>query len=256
MKVLSKLKYLLLVPFIALACIAASWGLADLASRQLIEKEQEWFIEGSVKSYAEWKQATDWGRLAIKLNPYQARFYEEVGRVYFWRFFVEDRQIESFEQSQSVINEGAEYLRKAIEKRPTWPSTWAYLLRLKSIGGQIDPEFVQIWDRTIVLGDWEPIVQMTLLEAGLIHWPILDADLRERVLKIFVEMTSKAYSTQQAMLTVDRVGLWGLVCNELVDPVVVSDAMRTACQQYQQSLNENPLEQNPAELPAIPLIVN
>ncbi len=251
MKIFRKIKYLLLFPIVALIFVVLSWGVADIFAHRLLEQEKEWIFEGSVKNYADWQRGIAWGKWAIKLNPYQARYPEIVGRVYFWRFFIEDKPIESYEQAQTTVNEGAEYLRDAIEKRPTWPANWAYLLRLKSVGRQSDEELEKIWDRAILLGDWEPVVQAILLEAGLIHWSVFDDSMREKVLKIFVEMTSKAFSHPRATNVVDRVGAWPLVCNELVDPVVVTDAIRKSCLEF-----EATTEESAPGLPAIPLIIN
>jgi len=113
--------------------------------------------------------------------------------------------------------------------RTTWPMAWASLLQLKSIGDQVDYEFEQVWNKAIELGDWESSVQTILLEAGLIHWDVVNEDLRQKTINIFISMTSKPYSELRAIAVVNRLSAWPLVCNVLVDPLLTVGRMHQAC---------------------------
>ncbi len=231
MKLFSKFKYLILIPFLALVLVGVIASIANVTSYQAIQYESEWAATGVVASQQDWDDAIGWAKLSIKLNPYNPAYYEMLGRLHFWRFFVNGSPIESFEQANAVVNAGLVPLRRSIELRPTWPLAWASLLQLKSIGGQIDYEFEKVWEKSVELGDWEPEVQTILLEAGLIHWPAFNDGLRTKTVEMFVAMTSKPYSESRAIDVVNRIGAWPLVCDVLVDPILTPFTMRNACAQ-------------------------
>jgi len=229
MNIFYKSRYLLLLPLILLMAFVFSKALAGYVADSAFDYEREWSAQGGVDVRQDWDDAISSVRLAMKIDPFNPNYPELLGRLHFWRFFVQDAPIESFEEAQNIVNAGLEPLRRSIEMRPTWPMAWASLLQLKSIGDQIDYEFEQVWDKSIELGDWEAGVQTILLEAGLIHWPRFNNVLKGKTIDIFVAMTSKPYSELRATRVVDRLGAWPLVCNVLVDPVLTVGHMRQAC---------------------------
>ncbi len=231
MRVLAKLKYILILPFVGAVLWVLAWGLADVFSHQALRYERQWITTGVVQTQQDWDAAIKWTQFAITLNPLNPNYYELLGRLHFWRFFIPDSPVESFEQAQAIVNTGVEPLKRSIEMRPTWPLAWANLLQLKSIGGQIDYEFEQVWDKSVELGDWEPGVQTILLESGLIHWAIFNEVMRAKTVAMFVSMTSKPFSELRAINVVDRLNAWPLVCDVLVDPILTPDRMRAACAQ-------------------------
>lgn len=226
---LAKLKYILLLPVIGLIFLVLSWGLADAFSYQALKYEREWLATGIVAQPQDWDAAIKWSGYAIAFNPYNPNYPEMLGRLHFWRFFVLNNPVQSYEEGQTIVNQGLIPLKKSIEMRPTWPLAWASVLQLKSIGRQVDYEFERAWDRSVELGDWEPAVQSILLEAGLSHWPVFNDSLRQKTVSMFVAMTSKSFSESRAINVVNRLGAWPLVCNVLVDPILISDLMRNRC---------------------------
>ncbi len=238
-KILKPLRYLLILPFVVLTLWAASWGTADLLSHQALAYERQWISEGIVTDQRDWDAAVKWSELSIKLNPFSANYVEMLGRIYRWRFFVGDNPIRSFEEAEQIANTGLNFFRRSIELRPTWPRSWANLLQLKSIVGQIDYEFERVWEKSVELGDWEPEVQTILLEAGLIHWDNFSPSLRDKTLEIFVSTASKPYSQLRAIAVVNRLQAWPLVCSTLVDPIVTPESMRRICADLARSTNQS-----------------
>jgi hypothetical protein len=234
MNILSKIKYLLFVPLIGLILYVLAWSAADAFSYQALLHERQWITERGLKSKRQWDAAVKWSTLAIRFDPYNPNYPEMLGRLHFWRFFIEDAPIASSDEAMSVINQGMSYLQESIAMRPTWPRAWASMLQLKSVGGQVDYEFEQIWDKAVELGDWEPEVQRMLLEAGLIHWSRSSPLLQQKTVSMFVAMTSKPFSEARAISTVERIGAWPLVCDVLVDPLVTPLRMRQACAEVRQ----------------------
>jgi hypothetical protein len=244
MNIFSKLKYLILAPFLGLVLYALSMAMADAFSYQALLYERRWITEEGMAERRDWDAAVGWSKLAMKFDPYNPNYSEMLGRLYFWRFFIGDSPIESYEEAQLIANDGLNYLRASIEKRPAWPRAWASIVQLKSVSSQIDYEFEQVWDRAVALGDWEPEVQTILLEAGLIHWGDFNDVLRDKTVSMFVAMTSKPFSELRAIRVVDRIGAWPLVCNVLVDPILTPDRMRQACAGLLKSQQEDQAERN------------
>jgi hypothetical protein len=234
MNILYKLRYLLLLPIFLLIVFVFSKIIASIVVDEAFSSEREWSAQGGVDTKRDWDDAVSWARLGITLDPLNPNYPELLGRLHFWRFFIQEAPIESFEQAQLVVNAGLIPLRRSIEMRPTWPMAWASLLQLKSIGDQVDYEFEQVWNKAIELGDWESSVQTILLEAGLIHWDGFNDTLKQNTIDIFVAMTRKPYSELRAIAVVDRLGAWPLVCNVLVDPILTVGRMRQACRSLDQ----------------------
>lgn len=244
MKILSKIKYILLVPFIGIILCVLAWSAADAFSYQALLHERQWITERGLKNKRQWDAAVKWSKLAMRFDPYNPNYPEMLGRLHFWRFFIEDAPIASQQEATSVTNQGMSYLQDSIAMRPTWPRAWASMLQLKSVSGQIDYEFEQIWDKAVELGDWEPEVQRVLLEAGLIHWARSSPLLQQKTVAMFVAMTSKPFSESRAISAVDRIGAWPLVCDVLVDPILTPPRMRQICREL--------LQQKPIPLQALP----
>lgn len=229
MNALRKLRYLILLPLLFLIFFVLSKAVASLIVDQAFDYERQWSAQGRVETQKEWDDAIAWASLGMSIDPFNPNYPELIGRLHFWRFFVQDAPIKSFQQAQSVVNAGLPHLRRSIEMRPTWPMAWASLLQLKSIGDQIDYEYEQVWNKAVELGDWEASVQTILLEAGIIHWDGSNDVLRQKTIDMFVAMTSKPYSEMRAVAVIERLRAWPLVCDVLVDPILTVGRMRQEC---------------------------
>jgi hypothetical protein len=229
MNILYKFRYLLLLPILLLIVFVGSKMISGVVIDPAFNYAREWSVQGGVNAKQDWDDAVSRARLGMAIDPLNPNYPELLGRLHFWRFFIQDAPIQSYEQAQLIVNAGLEPLRRSIEMRPTWPMAWASLLQLKSIGDQVDYEFEQVWNKAIDLGDWASSVQTILLEAGLIHWDVVNEDLRQKTINIFISMTSKPYSELKAIAVVNRLSAWPLFCNVLVDPLLTVERMRQAC---------------------------
>jgi len=225
----SKLKYLLILPFLCLSLWALSWGLADLFAYQAGRYERSWQAEG-VENLDEWNKAKYWALLSSKLNGSHPDYLDTLGRIYYWRFFVKSDPIKSLEEQNEYLNQGLIQFRSAIEKRPTWPLTWVRLVKLKSLVGNIDDEYWYAWAKAQELGRWESFVQEELLGSGFQYWGSFTKDQQSKVLSVLSDMFSKPYSQLSAFALVDMYGLSAVICSrlnpELIDSVRV---MRRRC---------------------------
>jgi len=228
---MSKLKYLLIIPLILLSLWALSWGLSDIFAGQTLRYERSWLKnDHSVDEIDEWNKAKYWATLASSLNASNPDHYEMLGRLYFWRFLVEDSPVTSPEEWGQYLNQGLLNFRSAIERRPTWPETWARLLRLKSITGNLDEEFWYAWDKSQQLGRWETFIQEKLLESGLQHWGVLTNNQQNKVLSVLSDMISKPYSQLTAFALVDIHERFSEICPRVTPELLANiKIMKSKC---------------------------
>lgn len=210
---MSKLKYLLVIPFVALMLWALSWGAANVLSHQVTRYEDAWLDQQSIETLAQWQQAVDLMEWVLTLNPYRPEYLEFMGRLYIWRLYIADAPIQSYEEHQEFINIGLTYLRSAVEKRPVWPLTWAFIVEFKSLGAQLDEEYWAVWKRARELGRWDSTVQAKLLESALIHWEAFDAEHKQGAVEVFWDMLGRPASERTALRMADAFGALPLFCD-------------------------------------------
>jgi len=224
------LKFLIIIPLIILTLWVLSWGLADVFANQVNRHERLWLVNGFVSDIDEWNQVKGWATLSSKLNNSHPDYFETLGRLYYWRFFVEGSPINSLEEQNEYLHEGLTQFRSAIEKRPTWPQTWARLVKLKSITGNLDEEYWYAWDKSQELGQWETFVQEELLESGLQHWEDFTPEQRSKVISVLVDMLSKPYSEFTAVTLVEAYEMLAEVCEQIPSkPLRIAKRMKGSC---------------------------
>jgi hypothetical protein len=126
-----KLKYLLLVPFCVLIVAVLSFGVADLFAIDAYESERKWRRADAVKDQKDWDDATANLKIAMKLNPYNPAYPESMGRLYIWRYYIDNNPVKSADEVQNILDEGLLYLQRSIALRPTWFSAYDTLRKLK-----------------------------------------------------------------------------------------------------------------------------
>jgi len=85
------------------------------------------------------------------------------------------------ERFRSSISAGLDLSRQSVQLRPRWPYSWANLALAKAYLNQNDDEFATALKKSARFGPWEPSVQSTLAEAGMVQWNGLDKSLRQVV---------------------------------------------------------------------------
>ncbi|MFT5419571.1 MAG: hypothetical protein ACI9D5_000312 [Candidatus Endobugula sp.] len=137
-----KLKYLLIVPFFMLILTVLSFGIADLFAVNAIEYEREWSREDAVKDQKDWDAAAASLKIAMLLNPYNPSYTEAMGRLYIWRYYIDNNPVKSIDEVQDILDEGLRYVQRSIELRPVWPSVRVTLRELKAAAEETGLELV------------------------------------------------------------------------------------------------------------------
>lgn len=237
---LTRLKYLFVLPFLFLAYWAISWGVADAFSYRVVRAESEWLARGNVPSLDAWNQARESIESAISLNTFNPNYPETMGRLYIWRLYVKDAPIGSFEEHQKFLSKGIDYMRSSIEKRPTWPLAWATLLEMKSLGGVLDGEYWLAWDSTVALGPWDRASQIKLMESGLIHWEAFGQEQQKKVIDVFVGMLAKPETGSEGILIANEFGALPLFC-DVVPAESATDLFKENCAKLIETIGDDAL---------------
>ncbi len=139
----------------------------------------------------EWDIARDALSKAIKLNGTQAAYLEDMSELIFQK---------TFETSQSpkehayLRKQAVEYMRQAVNSRPSWSYAWAQFALVKYRLFGWDKDVSLALEKATVLGPWEPSVQLIVAEVSFSCWKNLDQTLREKILNQFEHARKPEFS--------------------------------------------------------------
>ena len=163
--------------FIVLIYLAVCWGLADLLTKPASYHLLRWEKQG-INSETAWQTTLTQLQWAIDLEPKNPDLLELIARVH---YLLATTGI-GIKFQLTSLQQALDYNLKAIQQRPVSAYTWANIALLKSQLKQYDAQFEIALKQAIVLGQWEPLVQHLVIEAGLVAWYQLPQSIRWLVL--------------------------------------------------------------------------
>ncbi|EOW9390476.1 exopolysaccharide biosynthesis protein VpsP [Vibrio cholerae] len=111
---------------------------------------------------------------AIEYSPEHPQYYFLQGRIFQWQAYLAQEQ-----DTQQALHAAKTAFLYSAERRPTWPDTWAELLKIEaqlsahdattqlhSSKGSLD-KFMRNADR---YGPYTPAVNIAISQVGLAHW--------------------------------------------------------------------------------------
>lgn len=158
--------------------LATRWGLADLLVKPASYQISLWEQSGSTVQAAAWQTTLTQLQRAINLEPHNPDLLELISRAYYLHSNVDIGIKLQLNSLQQALN----YNLQAIRQRPVSAYTWANIALLKSQLKQYDAQFETALKSAIILGKWEPLVQHSVIEAGLAAWYQLPSSIRWLVL--------------------------------------------------------------------------
>lgn len=110
---------------------------------------------------------------AIEYSPEHPQYYFLQGRIFQWQAYLAQDQ-----DTQQVLHAAKTAFLESAERRPTWPDTWAELLKIEaqlSAHDAVQPhsskdvldKFMRNADR---YGPYTPAVNIAISQVGLAHW--------------------------------------------------------------------------------------
>lgn len=191
----------LLFFFTPLCCLGVAFSAAlmwaDYQSSRGEYIVASWQRDGIVTS-EQWLNAEEYFNDALYVRPNNANYLASMAELYHWRSI--DQTLSLAERKKSVVL-SLSFYRKSIKSRPLWPYTWASFSLLKAQSSSFDHEFKIALQRAQMLGPWEPAVQLSVHEAGLISWQHIDINLRKIVLENFENSFSVGPEQSKKILT-------------------------------------------------------
>lgn len=175
---------------IILTLIAGRWLLAEAYHYQARAFMDSWNPNQDIPK-GEWEIAHDALAKAIKLNSTQAVYLEDMSELIFQKTFETSLppKENAYLQQQAV-----EYMRQAVNLRPSWPYAWAQFALIKYRLFGLDKEVSLALGKASALGPWEPSVQQIVAEVSFSCWKNLDQALRENILNQFEHASPAEFS--------------------------------------------------------------
>lgn len=87
---------------------------------------------------------------------------------------------------QELLHVALVHARSAVALRPAYAYGWAIVLKLKHALREYDAEFRQALRAVMVLGPWEPGLQVLAVDAGMAAWTSLSVDEQNRVMSSYL----------------------------------------------------------------------
>ncbi|EJL6898217.1 exopolysaccharide biosynthesis protein VpsP [Vibrio cholerae] len=124
---------------------------------------------------------------AIEYSPEHPQYYFLQGRIFQWQAYLAQEQ-----DTQQALHAAKTAFLESAERRPTWPDTWAELLKIEaqlsahdattqlhSSKGSLD-KFMRNADR---YGPYTPAVNIAISQVGLAHWKQWDSEQKWLVIE-------------------------------------------------------------------------
>lgn len=184
-------RYLALILAAMLLLLALLAGKAFVAELYALQAKE--VLDNPKAERASIEKALEKMRIAIVFDGKDPDYFEHVAKLHIMdAVLVQDKS--------HHLEAALEALRKAVSLRPVSPYTWSMLLYVKSQLGEVDGEFGQALSNAVSLGPWEPEVQRTVAEIGLMNWERLDYGHREEVRKDVVRGMARQREAMMAII--------------------------------------------------------
>ncbi len=162
---------------------------------------------GWIYDEVEWARSEESARLAVGLDPANARLYAQLGELYAWKG---QGQRLWPNLARSAYEVSVDYWFSALARSPADGRIWA---RAASITDQSDsPRSIALASRALELAPFEPDAQFGYSLVLVRHWDELEPTTRARFTDVVAIMTANANSLEPFRQGARRVGRereWG-----------------------------------------------
>lgn len=158
--------------------MALSLGVANLANVSTHEWMREWEERRLVGEPKDWDTAYQRLKLARHLNPLNADYSMDLGRLMEWQAW---RYSPENAESMKYRARASQFYSEAIGKRPSWGFAWAHYAENRLLSGTRDGKFMIALEKAMLLAPWEPGVQRKVAWMGMATWAEQPAVMRRSV---------------------------------------------------------------------------
>ncbi len=153
-------------------------AVAHLASVSVHGWMREWEDRRHVSDAKLWDTANLRLTLARRLNPLNADYSADLGRLMEWQSWRFSPQSADSLKYRALADR---YYQETIEKRPSWGFAWAHYAENRLLSGKRDSEFLEALKKAMLLAPWEPGVQRKVAWMGMVTWDELPVGMRGMV---------------------------------------------------------------------------
>ncbi|MBN7280286.1 hypothetical protein GU254_16310 [Vibrio cholerae] len=123
---------------------------------------------------------------AIEYSPEHPQYYFLQGRIFQWQAYLAQDQ-----DTQQVLHAAKTAFLESAERRPTWPDTWAELLKIEAQLSAHDAaqlhsskdSFDKFMRNADQYGPYTPAVNIAISQVGLAHWKQWDSEQKWLVIE-------------------------------------------------------------------------
>ena len=183
--------------------LAVTVGLADLASQPARQALDSWESHGRIDSNGTWRAAYERLQLARRLNPLNADYHADLGRMLDWQAW---QAAGDSARARSLRFAASSHYQDAIARRPTWGFAWAHAAESRALQGHRDHHYFTAFERAATLAPWEPGVRRKLIWMGSLTWNDLPESLRSHVLDSVQRLLERGEGTETELQLVIQNG--------------------------------------------------
>ncbi|WP_260608442.1 exopolysaccharide biosynthesis protein VpsP [Vibrio cholerae] len=123
---------------------------------------------------------------AIEYSPEHPQYYFLQGRIFQWQAYLAQEQ-----DTQQALHAAKTAFLESAERRPTWPDTWAELLKIEAQLSAHDAaqlhsskdSFDKFMRNADQYGPYTPAVNIAISQVGLAHWKQWDSEQKWLVIE-------------------------------------------------------------------------
>lgn len=158
--------------------MALGFGIAGLAHDNVRVWMKTWESQRHVGDARQWDLAYSRLILAHRLNPLNADYSADLGRLMEWRAW---RQLPTSAKNVRDRANAEYFYAHAINARPGWGYAWVNYAENRLLQGYPDGDFLRALEIAIVYAPWEPWVQKKVAWMGMATWDELPEHMRPMV---------------------------------------------------------------------------
>ena len=159
----------------SLAAVALGFGIAGLAGDTVRVWMKGWERQGYVNDIQQWDEAYSRLLLARRLNPLNADYSADLGRLMEWKAW---HQLPDSSENGRVRASAEFFYLEAIGSRPGWGYAWANFAENRLLEGKLDMEFLRALEMATIYAPWEPWVLQKVAWMGMATWEQLPDRMR------------------------------------------------------------------------------
>lgn len=199
--------FTLAVMFLTIAGLSAWHGIsaarADAMSLQARWQVEQWRSgKRASLTTAKWEEIKKTLQSALEVTPHNAQLHDDLAYLYAMRALGMGTPVagsKNYILKQLLLENAITNFRLSTKLRPTFPYSWAYLAFSQHQAGQSLVNVLPAFDKALQYGNTEQNVRLVLAKIAFDNWQEMDAERKNRLIKMIEQSTPDAQKTLKKM---------------------------------------------------------